>query len=408
MALDGSLDERARFAAVHHRQEIEALHQVDGRAGRAHLAARQDHERIGEARDFGDRVADIDDRDAGFVAQPFEIGHDLLLARIVERSQRLIHEQEFRRGEQRPADCDALLFAAGKAVRVAVQQAFDAEQVRDAGEAFLAACRAGEPSAVKQILPDTQMREQAPFLENCAEPSPVGRQEDAAFRIVKDAPIDNRAPAFGPQQSGDDIDERGLARTGMPEKRDEPALGRELRIEGEIAEPLDGARLRSCRHVKAAARAARQKFRGQKSRHRDDDRDYGEPQGASVAAGNLRQRVDRRRQRLRFTGNVRDEGDGRAKFAHRPRERQDHACDDAGQDERQRNRQKHPGWTCAKGSGGGFEPCVDSLRGEPDRAHHQREPHDGAGERRARPAERKDDAEILVEERADRAFPARM
>ncbi len=36
---------------------------------------------------------------------------------------------------------------------------------------------------------------------------------------------------------------RGLARAGMPEKRDEPALGGELGIEREIAEPLKGADL---------------------------------------------------------------------------------------------------------------------------------------------------------------------
>ena len=49
---------------------------------------------------------------------------------------------------------------------------------------------------------------------------------------------------------------------------------------------------------------------------------------------------------------------------------------------------------------------VDRLDREADRPHHQREAHDGAGERRAGPAEGEDDAEGLVEQGADRPAPA--
>ena len=57
----------------------------------------------------------------------------------------------------------------------------------------------------------------------------------------------------------------------------------------------------------------------------------------------------------------------------------------------------------AERRGGVFEPAVDRLKRKPDRAHHQRKTHDAAGQRRAGPAERKDDAEIVGEERANRA-----
>jgi hypothetical protein len=43
---------------------------------------------------------------------------------------------------------------------------------------------------------------------------------------------------------------------------------------------------------------------------------------------------------------------------------------------------------------------------KPDCAHHQRKAHDGAGERSSCPSERKHDAEMLIEEGADRAFAA--
>ena len=119
----------------------------------------------------------------------------------------------------------------------------------------------------------------------------------------------------------------------------------------------------------------------------------------------MRQSIDRGRQRLRLAGNVRNEGDGRAKLAHGSREREDHARDNAGRDQRQRHGEKDPERARAERSGGRFQLRIDRLGGQPDRAHHEREPHDGAGKRRARPAKRKDNAEILIQKGSDGAFP---
>ena len=88
------------------------------------------------------------------------------------------------------------------------------------------------------------------------------------------------------------------------------------------------------------------------------------------------------------------------------REGEDHAGDKARRDQRQRDGEEDPGGVRAERAGGGFEPLVDALDGKPDRAHHQREAHDRAGQRRTRPAEREDDAEMLIEEGAHRPFPA--
>ena len=65
-----------------------------------------------------------------------------------------------------------------------------------------------------------------------------------------------------------------------------------------------------------------------------------------IAARHLREGVDRRRQRLRLAGDVGDEGDGGAELAHRLGEAQDHAGDDAGQDQRQGDGRRTPssGW----------------------------------------------------------------
>jgi hypothetical protein len=57
-------------------------------------------------------MADVDDRNAALVAQPLDVGHDLGLARVVERGKRLVHQHQSRAGDQRAADGNALLFPA--------------------------------------------------------------------------------------------------------------------------------------------------------------------------------------------------------------------------------------------------------------------------------------------------------
>ena len=85
---------------------------------------------------------------------------------------------------------------------------------------------------------------------------------------------------------------------------------------------------------------------------------------------------------------------------------QDHAGDDAGSDERQRHGHEHPDRIGAERGGCILEPAVDRLDRQPDRPHHQRKAHDGAGECGAGPAEGEDDAEVLGEECADRSAAA--
>ena len=122
--------------------------------------------------------------------------------------------------------------------------------------------------------------------------------------------------------------------------------------------------------------------------------------------GNLGQGVDRRRQRLGLAGNVGDEGDGRAEFAHRLGEAQDHAGDDPRQDQRQGDEQEHPERVGAERAGGVFQAAIDGLDRQADRPDQQRKGHHRAGERRAGPAKREHDPEMLVQERADRAAPS--
>ena len=76
-----------------------------------------------------------------------------------------------------------------------------------------------------------------------------------------------------------------------------------------------------------------------------------------------------------------------------------------GSDQRQGDRQEHPGAVGAERAGGLLQPRVDGLDRQADGAHQQRKAHHAAGQRRARPAEREDDAEMIGEEAADRPAP---
>jgi hypothetical protein len=61
-------------------------------------------------------MADIEDRHTRLVAQALDVRQDLDAALLVERGQRLVHQQQARMGEQGAADRDALLLAARQRV----------------------------------------------------------------------------------------------------------------------------------------------------------------------------------------------------------------------------------------------------------------------------------------------------
>src|SRR6185369_15965837 len=63
------------------------------------------------------------------------------------------------------------------------------------------------------------------------------------------------------------------------------------------------------------AGAAGEPLRRDERRERDDDRDDDEASRSGIAAGDLRQRVDRRRKGLRLARDIGDEGDGGAELA---------------------------------------------------------------------------------------------
>ena len=122
MRRDDGVDDRSRLVAARLRAQVEPSHDFVDVAHRDRLAVGQNDDRIREACNLGDRMADVDDRDGEVVAQQFDVTQHFVAPRDVERCQRLIHEQQPRLRQQRAADGNSLLLAARKCVGQAVQQ----------------------------------------------------------------------------------------------------------------------------------------------------------------------------------------------------------------------------------------------------------------------------------------------
>ena len=105
----------------------------------------QHHQVVGQPRHFVGRVADVEHGNVQFVVQAFEVGQDLLLAREVERGQRLVHQQQ--RGLVSSARAMATRWRSPPESRsgLALEQVADAEQFDD----LIAARRGARAAATR-------------------------------------------------------------------------------------------------------------------------------------------------------------------------------------------------------------------------------------------------------------------
>ena len=83
-----------RFAPPILRTVLDLRQHLDA-AERGDAAALEHHDLRRQLTQFGGVMADIDHRNA-LVAQPHQIGQDFLLAALIERSQRLVEQQQAR------------------------------------------------------------------------------------------------------------------------------------------------------------------------------------------------------------------------------------------------------------------------------------------------------------------------
>ncbi len=166
---------------------------------------------VGQAGYFVEGMADIQDGDVEFIAQALQIRQYLALALKIQRGERFVHEQKFRRGQQGAGDGDTLALAAGQSLWLALQQVADAQQLNDVAlicwRGFVGFVASASDGAVVKIALHGQVREQACFLKDIAQGTAMHRQEEIArlpaFAIDDEMPVaDFFQTGYAAQQCG--------------------------------------------------------------------------------------------------------------------------------------------------------------------------------------------------------------
>ena len=197
-------------------------------------------------------MADEQDRHLCFVAQPFQIGQDFGLARLVQGRHRLIHQQHRRVGQQGAANGDAAALAARKRAGPAGQQRLDPQKVQHALQRLPRPLLC-KPAPVQQVLAHRQMREQARILKHIAQTAAMHRDIDPARTVEQHPPVAGDAPRIRPQQARHGIDDGRLARPRPPEQRGDPGRRREGNVQREACKSM--AQMHIQRHAPAIRRA---------------------------------------------------------------------------------------------------------------------------------------------------------
>src|SRR6266545_2836168 len=213
---------------VHGRAADEARHETVDRPvvellGRAHLL----EDALAHDRDPGAHghrldlvVGDVHERRAHALVKAGDLGACLDAELGIEVGQWLVHEEDRRLADDRPAERDALALAAGQLLGLAVEVTADVE---DAGR-FLDATldlRLGDLAqleAEREVVPDRHMRVERIALEDHRDVAILGRY------VVDDALADLQVAARDLLQAGNHPQARRLAATGWADQHHELAV----------------------------------------------------------------------------------------------------------------------------------------------------------------------------------------
>src|SRR5574343_1448384 len=235
---NSSLDHDPGVVGESRGQVDPAEHLVQGAAG-DDLAGIEQDQVVGQPGNLVRRMADVDDRDRQFAMQALQIRQDFQLALQIQRSQRLVHQQNFRPGEQGAGDCDALAFATGKLGGGAIEQMLDAEQLRHLRQGKTVGRAPGSFLPEFHVAAHRQVRKQAGFLEDHAERPLMGGYKMLAGLLLPDFAAERKVAFASSFQSGHGAQAGSLARAGMTEQGgDAVAWQHEVDVEPEVV-PLD-------------------------------------------------------------------------------------------------------------------------------------------------------------------------
>ena len=201
-----------------------------------HPPAFQHDDVRGEPHHVFELVGDQHHRQCQFVAQPFEVGQQLTALGRVDRSQRLIEQQQPRLGQQRAPERDPLPLAARQLPAAPAQQWAQVQQFEHALHRYLRWRGTGAPQAVAQVSRDVEVWKQPQLLEYAGEPPQVRGHIDRARRIVEGETVDLDQARIRAQQASEQVQERRLAGAGAAKQgRDAGRRRRETGFEAECS-----------------------------------------------------------------------------------------------------------------------------------------------------------------------------
>ena len=193
---------------------------------------RHQHHRVGDPHHLLDRVAHVDDGHLQLVAHQLDVVQDLVLAVGVERGERLVEQQQARARQQRAADRDALLLAAGQVRRPPIEQARKSEQRDDVARAEpRSAGRGKEPRVAAGSAARSGAGTEPPFLEHVADAPRVGGTS-MPCRVEQRLAVDGDAAALRAQDPAMALTTEVLPGTRAPEERRDAVAGLRTRRRG--------------------------------------------------------------------------------------------------------------------------------------------------------------------------------
>ncbi len=130
----------------------------------------------------------------------------------VESGERLVEQQHAGIARQRPSEGDPLALTARKLRRPGLRKMRDPEPLE-----VLVDPRG---SRIGDVLADVHVREERVLLEDEADAALVRLPEDAGGRVEPDVAVECDASRSRPDEPRDRSEDRGLARSGRPDKRD--------------------------------------------------------------------------------------------------------------------------------------------------------------------------------------------
>ena len=189
---------------------------------------------VGERPGLAERVGDVDQRDVEVVDQVADQRGELDLELAVERRERLVEQHHLGRHRQGPGQGDPLGLAARERRRPAPGQVGGADPVEQ-GVGSLGALAAGQGPvhAVGDVVGRVEVGEQGQALEDVGDPALVDRDHGLGGGVEPDLAAERDPAGAGPDQPGDDAEQRALARARAPDHARDAGREPEVDVERE-------------------------------------------------------------------------------------------------------------------------------------------------------------------------------